>query len=229
MRKTGKVTLVAVAVLSIGLAGCTGSSGTPGAGTSAGASGAPSGGPSTGAPSGGSAGSAASCLVGAWKATGITGTLSGAVNGTVQGGGGLQLTVAADGKTMVNFDPMQPVAFTLTVAGGAVKGSFSYGGQLNGAIKTPSASATSGTWEPTGTVDFKSVTITADLTSPASVRVADKLPITDFVGSGTADTGAAIDSQPILKKATYQCGTDSLTLGPPSGGPDTGTWTFTKA
>lgn len=234
MRSTAKVTIVAITALGIGLSGCSGSTGTPSAGssgkTSAGASGAAPTGTPTGTGESGTSetGSAASCLVGSWKATGLTGKLSGPVSGTFAGGGGTLLTVDAAGKTQVDFGSMQPVTFAFSVAGGEVKGSFGYGGKVNGTVK--SATTATGTWEPTGSVDFSTLTVTVDLTSPAAVRVADKTSIADFAGTGTADTGGAVDAQPVLKRSSYDCsGGTTLKLGPPSGGPDTGTWTFTKS
>ncbi len=229
MRSTAKVTMVAITALGIGLAGCSNGAGTPGASssgtTSAGASAAAT---SSGGPTGTSAtGAAAPCLIGTWKATGLTGKLSGPVTGSFTGGGGTLLTIDAAGKAQVDFGTMQPVTFAFTVAGGDVKGSFGYGGKVNGTVKTPAAAT--GTWEPAGTVDFSTLTVTVDLTSPAAVRVADKTSIADFAGTGTADTGGAVDAQPVLKKSSYDCsGGTTLKLGPPQGGPDTGTWTFTK-
>jgi hypothetical protein len=232
MRSTAKVTLVAVTALGVGLAGCSNGAGTPGAGssgkTSAGASAATSSGASTGAPGTNGTGAAAPCLVGSWKATGLSGKLSGLVTGTFTGGGGTLLTVDSAGKAQVDFGSMQPVTFAFTVSGGDVKGSFGYGGKVSGTVKTPTAAT--GTWEPAGTVDFSTLTVTVDLTSPAAVRVADKASIADFAGTGTADTGGAVDAQPVLKKSSYDCsGGTTLKLGPPAGGPDTGTWIFTKA
>ncbi|MEV6930786.1 hypothetical protein AB0M46_40725 [Dactylosporangium sp. NPDC051485] len=243
MRTTGKVAIAAVAVLGIGLAGCgnnstpegatsAGASGsaTNGAGASAGASGATNGGStggSTGGTTGGGQGSAASCLVGTWKADGLTGSLSGPVNGSLSGGGGALLTIDSAGRTQVDFGSMQPVTFTFVVSGNDVKGSFFYGGKVNGAIKTPSAAT--GTLEPTGSVDFGALTVTVNLTAPAAVTVADKMPIAEFTGSGTADTGGAVDAQPILKKSRYDCSGSTLKLSPPAGGPDTGAWTFKKS
>ncbi|MEV8511164.1 hypothetical protein [Dactylosporangium sp. NPDC051484] len=247
MRTTGRAAIAAVAVLGLGLTGCGGDKADPGATTSAGASGNASaaasvpagastgagasvpagGGSSAGTAGGGGQGTAASCLVGTWKADGLSGKLSGSVNGTFAGGGGALLTIDAGGKTQVDFGPMQPVTFTFAVSGNDVKGSFGYGGKVNGSIKTPSSAT--GTLEPTGTVDFSALTVTVDLTAPASVRVADKMPITEFTGSGTADTGGAVDAQPVLKKSRYDCGGNTLKLSPPQGGADTGTWTFKKA
>lgn len=236
MRTTGKAAIAAVAVFSIGLTGCSGDNANPGSTTSAGASGNAAGaaGSSGGAGSGSSAGTggggqgtAASCLVGTWRAQNISGKLSGPVNGTFAGGSGTLLTIDSTGRTQVDFGSMQPVTFTFSVSGNDVKGSFSYGGKVNGAIKTP-ASAT-GTLEPTGTVDFSALNVTVELTAPAAVKVADKMPITEFTGTGTANTGGAVDAQPVLKKSRYDCSGNTLELSPPQGGADTGTWTFTKS
>jgi hypothetical protein len=235
MRTTGKAAIAAVAVLSIGLAGCgndksTGSSATAGAsgnattGASAGASG---GSGDSGGTTGGGQGTAAPCLVGTWKADGLTGKLSGPVDGTFTGGGGVLLTIDSGGKTQVDFGPMQPVTFAFKVSGNDVKGTFGYGGKVNANIK--SGTSATGTLEPTGTVDFKTLTVTVNLTAPAAVTVADKMQISEFTGSGTADTGGAVDAQPILKKSQYDCSGGTLKLSPPAGGPDTGTWTFKKA
>ena len=149
------------------------------------------------------------------------------VDGTLQGGGGFTMTVAPDGKTTVNFDGMQPISFALTVAGGQVKGSFVYGGKVNGAVKTPPGA--SGTWEPTGTTDWSTLTVTVDLTQPTSVRLADKVSIAQFAGTGSADTRSAVESQPVLRDGTYKCGGDTLELGPPAETSASGTWTLTRA
>jgi hypothetical protein len=225
MRKTGKVMLVAAAALSIALTGCSSSKNgpSPGGSASAGASG------SGGADRAGGTGTAASCLVGTWKTTGVAGSLTGnGVNGSLTGGGGTTLTIASDGKTTVNFDGMQPITFTFAVPSGDVKGAFVYGGKVNGTVRTPTGE-TSGTWEPTGSVDFGALTVTVDIASPSAVRLADKLPLAQFVGTGSADTGNAVDGQPILKKSTYKCSGNKLELGPPAGMPGVGTWTLQKA
>jgi hypothetical protein len=229
MRMTGKAMLVAAAALGIALTGCTSSStggstgGSPQAGSSGGAN--TSGG---GSNSGSTSGAAASCLVGTWKSTGIDGKLTGnGMNGTLAGGGGVGLTIAADGKTTANFDTMQPVTFTFTVVQQEVKGSFTYGGKVNGTVKTPTDAT--GTWEPVGTVDFNTLTVTVDIANPAAVRVADKLPLSQFAGTGATDTGNAVDAQPILKKSAYKCSDNRLELSPPAGTPGVGTWVWTKA
>jgi hypothetical protein len=234
MRTTGRAMLVAAAALSIALTGCT-SSGNNSNGGTGGPSGATTASPDTSGSAGASSGSstggtgtAASCLVGNWKTTGLAGKLSGnGVDGSLTGGSGVQVGITADGKTTVNFDGMQPVQFTFKVAGSDVKGSFTYGGKVNGTVKTPTG--TEGTWEPTGSVDFSALTVTADITNPATVRVADKLPLNQFVGTGQADTGNAVDAQPILRKGTFKCTGNKLELGPPAGTPGVGTWTLQKA
>jgi hypothetical protein len=240
MRTTGRVALAAVAVFSIGLAGCGNNAPKPGSSTSAGAGGGASAGATggasggagssssagTGGGSGSGGGSASQCLVGTWKADNLTGKLSGAVSGTFTGGGGTAMTIDSTGRTQVDFGAMQPVTFGFNVSGNDVKGTFAYGGKVNATIK--SGPGGTGTLEPVGAVDFSTLTVSVGLTAPAAVKVADKMPITEFTGSGTADTGGAVDAQPVLKKSQYECSGSTLKLSPPAGGPDTGTWTFRK-
>jgi hypothetical protein len=232
MRTTGKATavkamMVAAAATGIALAGCS-SADTNGSSASSGPSSGTSAGTSTGTSTGSDSGSAASCLVGNWRSTGVAGTFNGnGVNGTLAGGAGVTVNIAADGKTAVNFDKMEPATFNFAVAGGNVKGSATYGGSVNGTVKTPSG--TSGTFEPIGTVDFGSVVVTVDLTSPTTARVADKVPLSQFVGTNAANTGNAVDPQPILRKGTFDCSGSTLKLGPPPGTTGVGTWTLEKA
>jgi hypothetical protein len=231
MRITGKATavkavMVAAAAMGIALAGCS-SAGTDGSSASSGPSAADT--ASAGSGSSSDAGTAASCVVGNWRTTGVDGKFdSNGVNGTLTGGAGITMNVAPDGKTTVNFDSMQPVNFNFAVAGGNVKGTFQYGGTVNGAVKTPSTPT--GAWEPVGNVDFGKVTVTVDLTSPTTARVADKVALAQFVGTNAANAGNAVDAQPILRKGTYDCSSGStLKLGPPAGTTGVGTWTLEKA
>src|SRR5690348_16357630 len=138
MRTTGKAMMVAAATMGIALAGC-GSAGTTGSGASS----APStaGSASTGTSAG--SGTAASCLIGNWRSTGVSGTFdNNGVNGTLAGGAGVVVNIGADGNTTVDFDKMEPINFIFAVAGGNVKGTSTYGGTVNGTVKTSS--------EPTG-------------------------------------------------------------------------------
>jgi hypothetical protein len=237
MRTTGKAVVVAVAALGLALTGCTGDSKTgssPGAASSGassgpGASGAPAPSGSVDAvPDVNATGAAASCAVGTWKSTALKGTLdAGGATGTLAGGGGFTMTVAADGKTAITFDGMQPVTFTFNVAGGEATGAFMYGGKVSGTVKM--TGTTSGAWEPVGASDFSTLTVTLDMTKPVAIRVADKLPIAEFAGTGTVETNNAVDAQPILKRSTFKCEGNTLTLGPPAGTPATATWTLQKA
>lgn len=193
-------------------------------GSDSGASGGASGGGVVAAPSGG--GTAGSCVVGTWKSTGFAGTLATAgVSGTVSGGGGYLVTIAPDGTTVVDFTGMQPATFESTVSGTQLKGSFVYGGKVTGAVRLPATGATSGQWEPAGNADFSTLTVTVDVTSPVKSRLADNVPVSRFTG----ETGGSVDTTPILKNGTYQCGTNTLTLGPPPNTPIGGTWTLERA
>lgn len=230
MRMTRAV-LVAVAGLGLALTGCEGT-GTTGNGAS---SGAPSGGtpsgtaPSGGGSSGAASGVAAQCMVGTWTSTGLDASInqSGAT-GTITGGEGYTLTVAPDGRTTVDFAGMKPVVFATAVGGAQIKGNFTYGGKVNGTLNTPTATATSGTLEPVGKMDFGGLTVSVDLTSPVQTQLAKNLPIAQLAGISTAQTGNAVDQQPVLRRSTYRCGGATLTLGPPDGTSLGGTWTLKK-
>jgi hypothetical protein len=225
MRLTKVLGLGAVA-LGIALTGCDSNGTTTGspsssAGATTGTS-ASAGATSTASSATGT-GSAAQCLVGTWKATSLSGQLSAAgSSGSVEGGAGANLVIGADGKTTVDFTGMKPVNFTGDVAGNTIKGSFFYGGKVLGTVKT--ASGNSGTFEPVGTVDWNALKVTVEIASPPVGRIADNLPIAQFAGSGSAQTGTAVEAQPILKRAQY-----TLTLAPPAGQPNVGTWTLQKA
>jgi len=246
------VTVVVLAA-SVALAGCgsskktgtaapaaSGGSAAAGAGANGGPSGGVSGGTTPGSSTsggstgggstGGGNGSGTPCVVGTWKTTGVAGALTGSgVNGTVKGGSGVAVKIAPTGSTTVTFDGMQPITFTYEVGGGSVQGTFSYGGSVTGGMKLPAGNVTSGTWTPTGTVDFSPVTVTVDVTSPMVGKVADKQPLSDFVGSGGASAGAAVDAQPLLRTGQFTCAGSTLTIAPPAGGDSIGTWTLTKA
>src|SRR5262245_4356256 len=133
------------------------------------------GGPSASAPATGSAatsaavasGTAPACVVGSWKGTGMSrsGSVAGATI-TASGGGGFTVTISGDGKTTVDFGGMQPIDFTSMIGGTNIKGTYTHGGKVTGTVRATPTSDTKGTWEPVGTVDWSTLTITVDLTSP---------------------------------------------------------------
>lgn len=224
MRMT-RAALIVVAGLSLGLSGCNGDTdGTPNANNS---TGAPRVSATTGSGSG--SGNSASCVVGTWKSTGFSGSLAtGGGNGNISGGAGYTMTVSPDGKTVVDFAGMQPIMFTASISGTDVKGSFTYGGKVNGAVNLAQASAASGIWEPTGTSDFSTLKVKLSLTSPVKLDLPEQ-SIAELAGMSQAQVGSAIDAQPVLKSGTYKCDGNSLTLGPPTAGGVGGTWTLQKA
>src|SRR3954469_627109 len=111
---------VAGAGLALGLTACT-ATGT----TSATPSGSPASTPSaatSGTASGGSL--AGSCVAGNWRGAGMNTSFdagSGA-KGTATGGSGVEVAIAPDGKTVIDFSRMQPINFQADVAGNLVKG-----------------------------------------------------------------------------------------------------------
>jgi hypothetical protein len=215
---------LAIAALGLAVAGCTDGSittgPTPGVGGTATAS-APA--PSvTGGP-------VASCVTGDWRTTAASGEASaGSAAARIDGGSGIAFEVGPDGATTVNFTGMQPATFTVAVAGTDVSGSFVYAGTVAGTIQTGGGTAaTSGTWEPVGTVDWGETRLTVDLTKPVQVRPLDNARIGDYVGDGANQTGNVVDVDPLLGTGTYECQGDTLVLAPDS---DSGiTWTLARA
>jgi hypothetical protein len=125
---------------------------------------------------------------------------------------------------------MRPVTFSTTAGGTEIKGQFVYGGKVTGAVAVPATATTTGVWKPVGTVDWGSLTVTVDMTSPVNGRVFDKVRIADFANSGGGQTGGSVDVQPILREATYECSGNSLKLGPPPGATAAGgTWALQRA
>jgi hypothetical protein len=225
---------VVAAGLTLGLAACTpngspNGSAAPSAstGTSTGASS----GASSGASAAGVAGVANTCVVGTWKSTGMNATFDAAgARGSASGGSGLLMTVAGNGATVVDFAGAQPVAFTTTAGGTEIKGQFSYGGKVSGAVAVPATATTTGVWKPVGTADWRTLTVTVDMVSPVNGRVFDHIKIADFASAGGGQTGGSVDLQPILREATYECSGNTLTLGPPPGAtPGVGTWVLQRA
>lgn len=205
MRMLAALSLAAIGAAA-GMAGC-GNGTTPApAGSSA-----PPPAATTGAPS-----QVANCVVGSWQTTAVQ--QSAAAQGgsaTVSGGAGVRLNVAADGAATLDFTSMQPVNFEAMVLGQNVKGSFTYAGEASTKVRTDSPSATSGTWQPAGSVDWSKVKVSADLTQPVQGKPLDNLPLRDYLGDKSSQTGGVVDIDPLLGKGTYTCeGSTSLTLTP---------------
>jgi hypothetical protein len=180
----------------IGAAGCSGTS-TP----------TPS--PSTPPATSAAAGSVASCMVGTWQSTAVQGGFG------VTGGAGVRMTITAAGDTTTDFTSMQPIMFAVKIAERDVKGRFTYGGQVNGKMRTASPTATSGTWEPAGPIDWSQVKVTLELTDPVQSKPLDNLPIKDYLGEKSSQTGGVVDIDPMLGSGSYTCeGTATLILTP---------------
>ncbi|NJC70168.1 hypothetical protein HC031_10670 [Planosporangium thailandense] len=225
-------TAFVAAGLALGLAGCA-SNGSltaePGVSGSAGASGGASTGPQ-GSPSAGAsaAGVANRCVVGTWKSTEFTSTIdAGGAHGTVSGGSGVTVTIAPSGSADIGFDGMQPVTFDSTVGTAKVSGQFVYGGKVDGAVQVPESATSTGVWKPVGTADWRTLTVTVDMTSPVRARPFDHVKIGDFASAGNGQTGGSVDLQPILREGTYECSGSTLKLGPPPG-QSGGTWVLQR-
>jgi hypothetical protein len=223
---------LALGVLGLVAAGCTGTSTGPGPGGSAGpASASISPGGST-APGDSTAagGPIASCVTGQWRSTGAAGVASaGGASAQINGGGGVAFKVGPNGETTVDFTGMQPATFTVAVGGTDVVGSFTYAGTVSGTIQTGGGTdATSGALEPVGEVDWGRTRLTVDLTKPVRTRPLDNARIGDYLGDGANQTGNVVDVDPLLGTGRYECRADSLVLSPDGDGGGL-TWTLDRA
>src|SRR6266545_3028805 len=143
----------------------------------------------------------------------------------IVGGFGLALagcTSTSGGTAGGSPSPTAPTGVASS-SGGAVPAC------LVGTCKATPTSDTAGTFEPTGTVDWSSLTVTVELSSPIKAKVFDNVKISDVAGTGAAQAGNAVDTTPILRKNMYDCGGTTLKLSPPSGITGGGTWTFQKS
>ncbi len=201
-----RTTLIAAA-FSLATAACTG--GPPLSQPSASPSPSPS--PTVAA----SAGPIAACAVGKWTSVEVK---SGSM---VNGGGGVLVDIAANGNVVMDFASMQPAMFSARLGNTDLKGKFVYGGKASGTIRTstampspPGLGTQQGTWEPAGPIDWSTLTVTLDLTSPVQGRPLDKLPLKDYLGDKSSSTGGVVDVAPILGKGTYVCEGATLVLTP---------------
>jgi hypothetical protein len=221
--------VLALGLLGLAVAGCTETS--TGTGATPGVTVSPSGsGPASAPPDATPGGPLASCVAGDWRSTGVSGTAeAGTASAQLDGGGGVAFKVGPAGETTVDFTGMQPVTFTVAVAGTDVVGSFTYAGTVTGTIQTSGgAAATSGVWEPVGNVDWGQTRVTVDLTKPVRVRPLDNAAIGDYLGDSANRSGNVVDVDPLLGTGRYECRGDSLVLSPD---PDGGvlTWTLERA
>lgn len=188
------------------LAGCTNGTPEPGASPSP----TPSPTPSPGA--------VAACVVGTWHSVEAKGSAN------IVGGGGVVVEIAASGAVTMDFANMQPATFAVKIGNADVLGKFVYNGKANGTVQT--TGETSGTWEPVGTIDWSTLTVTADLTEPVQARPLNNLPLADYLGPNSDATGGVVDVAPLLGKGTYTCEGATLVITPET---DKGlTWTLAR-
>lgn len=208
--------LAVLAAAAIGAAGCADLSGNP----SPSASPTPKPSPSSTATA---SGKVAACLIGTWQTASVQGFTG------LSGGSGARLSIGTDGTTLIDFSGMQPISFATKVAETNLKGRFVYSGQAGGKISTDSATATSGKWEPVGSIDWGKVKVTLDLSEPVVAKPFDNAPIGDLLGekANPRQTGGVVDIAPMLGTGTYTCeGTTTLVLTPQDA--NGLKWTLTK-
>jgi hypothetical protein len=158
----------------------------------------------------------AACVVGNWQSTEASLVAGGPLgSGSASGGSGVKVKVAATGVTEVDFTGMQPIMFSGTAVGTTVKGQFMHVGKATGQIRTGDATSFDGMWEPVGNANWGDVKVTLDLTEPLKVKPFDNVPIANAVDNATnTQTGGIVDVDPLLGKAKYECGTNTLILTP---------------
>jgi len=188
-----------------------------------------------------------------------TATVAGA-SLTLDGGSGVKVTIGPDGAVKADFTGMQPAVFTTMVGTTQVKGDIAYQGSEDGKVDlsatgssatTPATTATaqpggatgtptagsgatsgngaSGSWQPSGQVNSGDLKITVRLTAPLPTTLVNNVKVSE-VGGQTAQAGAAIDLQPLLRAGTFQCdGQTNLVITTSSGGGPSITWKLTRA
>jgi hypothetical protein len=160
-------------------------------------------------------GPVAACVVGEWTSAQLTTQASSpAGEASVSGGGGLILRVSGNGRAEVDFTAMDPVRFSVTNGEASLGGQFRYSGHATGQIRTGDATSTMGTWEPVGKADFSDVRITVDLSDPVKARPFDNVPLSPLI-AGDSQAGGVVQADPVLGRANYTCGTNTLTLARP--------------
>jgi hypothetical protein len=95
------------------------------------------------------------------------------------------------------------------------------------ATTAPAPAAEEGTWEPVGKIDWSALRLTLELTKPVQVRLLDNAPIGDYIDDAAAQSGKAIETDPILGAGAYSCQGSTLILKGDTGN-DGLTWTLTK-
>jgi hypothetical protein len=164
-----------------------------------------------------SAGPVAKCVVGEWTSAQVGLQAGGpAASASLSGGSGIIVRVDPSGKTEVDFTVMDPARFSASAGEAALTGQFRYSGHAVGRIRTGDATSRTGPWEPVGTADFSDVRITVDLSDPVMVRAFENVPITPLI-AGDHQAGGAVEADPMLSRAQYQCGSNTLTLSKADG------------
>lgn len=169
---------------------------------------------------------AVGCVVGDWVLTNAdlqAGSGATAVHET--GGAGMRMTIAADGKTAIDFSPMQPVQFT---GSNGLAGQFRYDGSVAYQLGLPPAAATSGEMAYLGG-DLSKLTVTARITKPFDYLIFDHSSVLGLARDFGAAGGVSLDTQPLASRHSFTCTGSTLVLRPPAGGTLSGAWNFARA
>lgn len=181
-----------------------------------------------------------SCLVGKWKASGVTLKIDSI---SAHGGANVTLDVAPSGASVIDFGPMSDVRAT----GASLNFDFRYSGKASGTLKSPSRGILQ-----SEAADYTGLRVTATIKLPGagSVPLLKETPVTQLANMGVALAGAGkgspkakpsaaapssasqlgtpakgIDSNPIFASSRYTCEGNSLSL---RGGEQGFEWLFAR-
>jgi hypothetical protein len=164
----------------------------------------------------------AACIVGHWTSTEFQAATK---VESERGGAGVTMTIGSDGSMSVVFGGMAPVDITAP----DTRASFTFAGQVTGKVVLPAGQAgpSSGVWQavPGSAADYRSLTVTVQVTSPISDTIGP-LPVSQLASSFGAGA-SGVDAHP-LSGGTWSCAGNTLVNRAPSSVPSDGTWMWAR-
>lgn len=162
---------------------------------------------------------ATTCVVGTWVMTGTDLTVDTGIHLT--GGAGVEMTIAADGATTMNYTPMQPVSVAANTADLSLLGELRYDGVVAAQLDLPDPGVTEGELVATHT-DVTGLTVSFRYLPPVDVVLLDRVPFAEL----TSDLAFGAGAMPLGNRVTFTCTPTTLDMGAPTGN---GGWSWTRA
>jgi hypothetical protein len=169
---------------------------------------------------------AVACIVGDWTATRFQATDPRA-GVSEEGGAGTTMRIGHDGSMSVDFGGMAPVEMT---GNQGLQANFTFDGGISGTIRLPggqAAGASTGVWRPVpgGPIDYGSLTVTVQVTSPISDTIG---PLSMSGLASSLGAGASSVNDHPLGEGSWSCSGNTLVNRPPRGAPADGSWTWSR-